>query len=457
MTAASHDGTLVRRTARTAAILAVAASCGVPSALAQARTGFRPVFAGAGNADPAARESLTMSLTVSEAYDQDLLAEAGAVPRPGAVQASGMYTSLTPTVSLTTRGRRIGFSLGGGSNVRRYAELGRTVATNHDLAGGFSADLGRSTQVVANQAVSYSPSYLYALFGDTPSTPTAGEPIAGAADYKNTSFRSYTYATSAALSHSFSQRGSLSFDGSVRRTSFAGNIADVGDVHYSGVGGHYRYTIGRGIVVGAGYSQWQARNSTLRTTEHDLQSGVEYTRVLSATRRATFQFKVGPTLAQMEVPSAGGWQSQGAHYRVVGEAAVDREIGRTWSTRASYRRGLTYIEALAGPVYADTAGVAASGFLNRRLDVLISAAYATGEMASPSTKPAGFTTYTGNARLRIGLSRNISAHIEGLFYDYTFDPSLIILPGVPAQLTRTGVRVGLTLWAAQKSEPHAAR
>jgi hypothetical protein len=454
---ASIDGGRARRTARTAAVLAVVVGCASPSALAQARAGFRPLFAGAANADPAARAALTMSVTVSEAYDQDLLADAGATPQPGAAQASGMYTSLMPLVSLSTHGKRIGFSMGGGSTLRRYAEFGRTVATNHNAAAGFSADVGRRTTVVANQAVSYSPSYLYALFGDTPSTPTAGEQIAGAPDYKTTSFQSYTSATSAALSHSFSPRASFSFDASLRRTNFIGNVAGVGDMQYSGAGSHYRYNVSHGIVVSVGYSHWQSRNSLLRTTEHDLESGLGFTRVLSATRRATFGFNVGPTLAEIEVPIAGRWEKQGGHYRVVGDAFFERELARTWSTRASYRRGLTYVEAFAGPVYTDTASVVATGFLNRRFDLLFSAAYVTGEMALQTTAAARFTTYTGDARLRMALSRNVAAYVEGLLYDYAFDPRLVILPGVPSQFTRTGVRVGLTLWTAPTAEHHAAR
>ena len=438
-------------------MLAVAASCVAPAARAQGQQpGFRPIFGGAAPPDANARRSLTMSLALSQAYDEDLLADAGATPQPGA-QESGMYTSLTPIVGLTTHGRRFGFSLSGSSNLRRYGQFGRTSAINHNVAGGFSANIGRKTTIVANQAVSYAPSYFFALFGDSAATPTPGEPIEGGADYRTNSFQSYTSATNAALSHSISPRASFSFDGSIRKTNFVGNVAGVGDMQFSGGGGHYRYSASRGIVLNAGYSRFESRNSLLRTTEHDLEAGVGYTRVLSATRRMTFGFNVGPTLAQMEVPIEGRWESQRGHLRVVGDASFERALSRTWSTRAFYRRGLTYVEALAGPVYTDTASVVATGFINRRADLLLSAAYVTGQMASQTATAARFTTYTGDARLNVGLSRNIAAYVEGLFYDYAFDPRLIILPGVPSQFTRIGVRVGLTLWSGMTSEHHAAR
>ena len=110
MTVWANDDMSVRRTARAAAILVVAASCGVPSALAQSRGGFRPVFGGAASADANARAAVNLSATLAEAYDDDLLAEGGATPGTG-LRETGMYTSLTPLVSLYTQGRTIGFSV----------------------------------------------------------------------------------------------------------------------------------------------------------------------------------------------------------------------------------------------------------------------------------------------------------------------------------------------------------
>jgi hypothetical protein len=447
-----------RRTvaARWAALLTVVGCCGVPT-FAQGRGGFQPIFAGGTPIDPLARRALTTSVTVNEGYDEDLAADAGATPTPGTTQTSGTYSSLTPVVSFTARARRIGFSLGGTSNVRHYAQTGRTAAVNHDVAGGFLADIGRTTTVVANQAVSYSPSYLYALFGETPGAPTPGEPIAGAPDYKTTTFRSYTYATNVALTHSLSPRAAFSVNSSLRRTDFVGNVEGVGDMQLSGAGANYRYNVSRGFVVNLGYALWQSKNSLQRSTEHDLVSGLGFTRTLSATRRSSFGFNIGPTLSQIQVPVAGRWESQPGHFRVVGDGYYEREIGRTWSARAAYRRGLSYVEAFAGPVYVDSANVGATGALNRRIDLLVSGAYVTGQMAAQNVAAARFTTYTVNGRVRVGLSRNVAAHVEGIFYDYAFDRRLILIPGIPPDYTRIGARVGLTLWTSMTSKPHAAR
>ncbi len=445
------DGSL----ARGAAILAAVACCAPSAALAQGRAGFRPVFGGAAPVDVNAPMAVNLTLSLAEAYDQDLIADAGAAPTPG-VQASGLYASLSPVANLTGHGRRIGYSLDGSTNLRRY-ELGSVAMMNYNLGGGLSANLGRATSVVVNQTVSYTPSYLYALFGDatSTSTPTPGQPITGAPDYKTSSFQSYTYGTTAALTHALSPRTSFSVDGAVRRTNFVGNVGGIGDTDWGTVGAHYRYRLNRAVVVNVGYSQWDLSNQLFRTVEHDLQSGLEFTRFRSATRRTTFGFNVGPVRSQMGAPSADRWQMQGSHYRVVGDGFFEHEIGRTWSAHAAYRRALTYVEGLTTPVYADNASVSTSGFVSRRADLWFSGGYVTGEMAAPTVTAARFTTYTAAGRVRFGLSRNLAAYVEGLFYDYAFDPRLL-LPGLPPQYTRAGVRAGVTVWSGT-SEHRAAR
>ena len=57
-----------------------------------------------------------------------------------------------------------------------------------------------------------------------------------------------------------------------------------------------------------------------------------------------------------------------------------------------------------------------------------------------------FTTYTGDVRLRYALGRTWATYAEYLFYYYTFNRNLTLIPGIPPGLTRNGLRVGVTLW-----------
>jgi hypothetical protein len=155
--------------------------------------------------------------------------------------------------------------------------------------------------------------------------------------------------------------------------------------------------------------------------------------------------------AALEAPAAA------RRFRFVADAFVDHQIGRSWSARTAYRRGLSYVEGLAGPAYTNSASVETAGFVNRRVDLLFSAAYATGQMAAPTVAAAQFATYTANTRLRVALSHDFAAYVEGLFYEYSFDPDLIVTPGLPDHFKRSGVRTGITMWLPMRSDHRAAR
>jgi hypothetical protein len=444
-----------------AAVVVVALAGGAPAAVAQSRPNYPAVFGGASDKGSDARDVLSLSTTVTEAYDDNLRAEASAAP--SVIQIGGVYTSLTPEVSLQAHGSRLDFGANGTSSFRHYPSFGQTLATNHNVGAGFSARVTRETTLMVNQSVNYAPQSLYGLFA-TSSTPVLGQLIAAEPDYQTSSAWSYTYGTTAAVSHTINSRASLSLNGDFRYTGYTANATGLSNLRSSDAGGRFMYAVKRGLGLRLGYTYRQARYAALfRTAEHDLEIGFDYSRPLSSTRRLTIGFSLGPSLVstgatQVTGLSASG-QSQlgGDRYRVRGDVSLDYQIGRSWSARAEYHRGLSYVAGLAGPVYTDSASVETTGFLNRRVDFLLSAAYATGQMPSQSAAVAPFTTYTGDARLRFAVSHQCAAYVEGLFYDYAFDPRLVIVPGMPDHFKRTGARTGITLWLSARSGNRAAR
>jgi hypothetical protein len=289
----------------------------------------------------------------------------------------------------------------------------------------------------------------------SPATPILGAPIAGAPDYQTNNLRSYTYGTNASVTRTLSSRASLSLNGDVRFTDSVGSAPGLANTRWSDAGGRFLYSVNRSVGLRLGYTYRQSQYSPLlKTGEQDLEIGFDFSRPLSATRKWTMGFSLGPTLITQPATVGGAPQDQ---YRVLADVSFDHQIGRTWSARAAYHRGLSYIETLAGPVYTESTSVETSGFVNRRVDLSFSAAYATGELASPVGSTAPFTTYTANTRMRVALSRDLAVYVEGLFYDYAFDPSLVIVPGMPSRLNRSGVRTGITLWLPVMANHRAAR
>jgi len=79
------------------------------------------------------------------------------------------------------------------------------------------------------------------------------------------------------------------------------------------------------------------------------------------------------------------------------------------------------------------------------MDLRFAGAYSAGEPALNGVV-APLNSYTGDARLRIGVSRTMATFLEYVFYDYELSPTLPRPPGVPPAMTRNGVRFGLTMW-----------
>ena len=379
-------------------------------------------------------------MTFLEAYDQDLLSEGGNAPQP-TLQAGGSYTSFVPQVALATHIRPLQFNGFGVSSFRYYPAFSQALATNYNIGGGVSAKAGRRTSMSANAGINYAPTPLYALFAGS-ATATATPPDASAtaaAESQVDSLRSYTSTTSVALEQTLNRRVALTALGNVSRTQFFRQSPGFTNMESSDAGGRVTVTASRHVNLRFGFVQRVASYSEeLRTSEQDLEVGVAVTKELSATRRLTFGVNLGPTASQIG-PAVG------RQFLLTGDAFIERQIGRSWTARSTYRRGVTYVGGLAGPAYTDTATVEAGGFLNRHVDVSASGAFASGRIASQLPTGAKFTSFMAFATLRYGLSRAWAVHIEGLFYDYQFDLRAISLPGVPDRTTRSGVRAGLTM------------
>jgi hypothetical protein len=184
------------------------------------------------------------------------------------------------------------------------------------------------------------------------------------------------------------------------------------------------------------------------TVEHAVDVGFQTERLLSATRKATFSIALGPSVVKVPTLAVDAVDltpavSDAQLYRVSGSAAASYQFGRSWQARASFNRGLEYVPGLRTPVLIGGLSTAVEGLLSRRVDLNVSASYSDGSSALKNSST--YTTYTGDVRLRVALTRNWAAYGEYLYYYYDFRGTAL-LPGLPPALERNGVRLGLTLW-----------
>ena len=394
-------------------------------------------------------QSLDLSTTVVQAYDDNLLAEVGSVT-PGAATLSGYYTMLQSAGAFAWATQRVQLGITGASAFRYYGQVGEFQSVSHSAGIGLSTTLPKRTGLAVNQSAAYSPSYLSGLF---PSLNEArlGDALPSSPNYDVNEVESYSYATTVALTHGLTRRGSIRAvadygvtdfrDQSTARadgSSYGATVAFSRDLgRHSGVSLDYRFRTGDFGLAGES-----------KSTEHGVNFGFRHTRVLSATRTAQFEFGLGGSGSSVPPQLILAAQPVSAPiperlYRVTGNGAFAYQFSRTGEVRASYRRAIEYIVQLGQPVLIDGLSASLAGSPTRRLQLTMGAGYSSGASALQTT--AKFDTYTANVRSQVSLTSMLAVYAEYLYYFYDFGADPLLAPNLPRRLERNGVRVGLTL------------
>lgn len=413
------------------------------------RRAYRAVFGGA-STEPSLRQSVNLTLSASEVYDQNLLADVTGPEVSTVLQESGFYTALVGDLTFRHRGERVVWAASGGTATRYYSSIRKFVASNYHGAAGFSAKTSRASSLTVNQALSYAPVYLLGLFSpDAPAT--IGSVITPVTNYAANDDRSYTTDTSAAFVHNFSRRASLSLSSSLRHTRY--KVVTARGESFSQFDGYgsYLYALKRGMGLRLGYGFRRANYATValfgpiasQPLEHDIDVGIDYKRALSRTRRTSFGFKGGTSLVSTAV--SNDFTRARRLLRIVGDASLAHQMGETWQLTGSYARGSGLVEGLAAPVFSDAFTLASNGFLNRRSDLALSIGYSQGSPQAVGINN-NFVTYTGNARFRFAVAPRLALTAEYLYYYYDFSNMLTIAPGLNPTVRRNSVRAGFSLW-----------
>jgi hypothetical protein len=432
--------------ARTIVLGTVAGLMGaVPAAAQTAARPFTGLFGGT-TRTATEKQVLDVSLSVAEAYDENLVADATPTAASSALQTSGTYTSMVPQLNFAQQGQRLQFAMNAGSNLRYYTHGHQLISLSHSIGAGITARLTPKSTFSVNQSVSYSPASLFGLFAPAVA-PALGDIVAPSDDvHVNNSERSYVYSTTAGFSRNVASATTLSLMSGYSYSDFVGQAPGFTDLRAYDVGGRLNHSIDRRVGFRLGYKFRKAEYSSVQQpVEHTVDIGFDYTRPLSATRKLAVGFTLGPTLIDGPIEGLISDSSFSRQYRVVGEAFVSRDIGRTWNGRASYRRGVGFVQGLPQPVFSDAFTLQTTGLLSRRTDLDLTAALSSGGAALTGASTP-FAMYNADARLRFALNRTLAAYVEYLFYYYDFNQGLQLPPGVPSRLTRNGARIGLTLW-----------
>jgi hypothetical protein len=415
---------------------------------------YRGLFGGASSGTE--RDPLALSLTVTEAYDQNLLGEVTSAP--SVYQLGGRFTQLSAGVRFLGSGRKVQFSSTAGTNLRYYDQQDVLVGIGQYAGAGISVILSPKTSFSANQTISYAPSYLYRLFA-TAGAPELGQVNPGT-DYAVNNSPSLSSGTNVSMTMKLGRRSELSLqargeytdyvrDSNIPTTSVINGTA-LSDLLSYQVGGTFSQHISSDLRLNLGYNFSRARYfSGGIPSEHDVNVGVTYDRPISKTRRANVGFNIGSSVLQREaLGDPVGVLRQ--YYRVVGDVTLSRQFGRTWQAGGGYHRGVGFVEGIRTPVLTDAVVGGASGMINRRIDMSLNAASTVGEPTAIGVLST-FRTNTASARSQMALNHHAAAYAEYTYYFYDFPAGLAPI-AAPPRVSRNSVRGGLILWVPVRTK-----
>jgi hypothetical protein len=341
-------------------------------------------------------------------------------------------------------GRRVQFNARGGSGLRYYQKSGEFMGSSHFGAFDLAAEAGR-VQISLKQTVGYSPAYFYGLMPLLPTSEAGAEALAGGG-YAVNALRALVSDTSAGLSKRVSARSSLTAFGSFRHASYSGG-ENRPPLQSYGIGGRFTRDLSRAATLRLGYTyrngQYGEAATDRPTIAHDIDVGVDYHRPLSFSRRTRLEFGFGSSIVNTPVEDSS---KAVLEYRVVGNASLSHDMGRTWRTRLAYNRGVGFVAAFGAPVFSDGVNTSIDGFVNRRVDVHVSGGISVGDVGRGNGAASKTHSYNGSARFNVALGRAWALFADYLYYDYRLGADVNVVTGVPQSLTRNTARVGLSAW-----------
>ena len=378
-----------------------------------------------------------MSVSALGAYDDNLVATLQNGSIDPQTQTSGPYNALDTRVMFTTHSRRLMFGASESSALRYYPTLSDITGIQHAASVGLNGTFGK-TEVTVNQTFGYSPFYSFSTIPIVFDAQLGGPPPS-VADSIVTERDTRTIGSSANLTQKIGGRTTLQFNASREDTS---SQSEGTGLKVENIGGRLTRDLTRdlGLVLGYGVRQAHYRLSPSVTESdsfHNIEVGVDYHHALSLTRRTRVSFSTGSTL----VKGAQG----GSEYRLIGDARLTKEVGRTWQGVAAFHRGVGLVEGFHDPFFSDSFICSLGGAINSRVDISMMGGYSRGQLgvsASGSNNDSG----NASAHMRVALSRTLALSGEYFFYRYHFDEGVALPAGMTPQHTRHGFRFGLDLW-----------
>ena len=380
-------------------------------------------------AGTAAVKRLDLRLSLAEAYDRTLISETGSVLSVDPhFRSAATFSAANVALNFSSVSRAVSFGAVAATNLRHFSATRTSLQADYYGALNVSTRLGRTVTAHAAQRVSYSP--YYSLVDVLQGRELAPDDVLQP-DQSVVRFDTFRAASSAGLTWTANGRTSVN----------AQYLVDVVDAP-----GTYRGALTQGSTLGMsrqlteyaqlrlgyGYRRSELGSLAAPFETHDLGTGVSYRRPLSFSRRTLVSFDTGAALVV----------SRSHTFIVTGGASLAHQLGRTWASSLSYRRGVAAYAGVSHPFVVDATTGTLSGQATRKLALALSTGYTLGRAAIDIDN--GFAAVFGRGRLDYRVARYLPVFAEYVYYDVRFERPTGLAAGFPTFVSRHGVRAGLS-------------
>jgi hypothetical protein len=369
----------------------------------------------------------TLALAVSLAGGSSETAlESGVDP-----QAVGPHADVDASLTYQRRAGRASFGLTGQSVVRRSHDELTPMRQQGSVALSIA---GLRQQFHASQSVSYTPYY---QFGGV--TQLALMPLSESAqshgDLANADLSTIAATTDVDWSRTLSERVAVSALYNRRGTTFADADLDM-ITQSAGAKVTRRMTRFASLRTGYTYRSAAAAFNATQLRAHDLDLGLDYSRPVSASGRTTVSFGSGSSLTPQE---------EGLAFRLTGDAAVTRLVGRTWNARVGVNRSVQLLEGFAEPVLANIVNIGLGGTLHRRVSVSSWASLSKGSVGLTAADGNGYENWSAGSGLSVMIGRRGTFEAQYFVAGDQFEQGVALPPGLSNERRqRQGLRAGFT-------------